>query len=124
VYRIAKTFTFSASHQLEGLPVDHPCSRVHGHNYSVDVELEAAVLDDVGMVFDYRRLAPFRNWLDDCVDHRHLNDLVKDNPTAEYLAYWFLTVAQLILDTPIAAVRVHETDRTVAEYRPATRLSL
>lgn len=30
---IAKGFHFSASHQLYRLPEEHPCARMHGHNY-------------------------------------------------------------------------------------------
>lgn len=118
MFTIAKTFTFSASHQLAGLPPDHPCSRVHGHNYSVDVELSGQT-NEVGFVWDYRALDPFKVWLDATLDHRHLNDVVVFNPTAEYLAECLFSESRRALPgAPIVAVRVHETDRTVAEYRP------
>ena len=39
MYRITKEFHFSASHQLKDLPDDHPCARMHGHNYVVVIEL-------------------------------------------------------------------------------------
>ena len=32
MFEIRKQFTFSAAHQLDHLPKDHPCSRIHGHN--------------------------------------------------------------------------------------------
>jgi hypothetical protein len=35
MYTIAKRFTFSASHIIGGLPADHRCARLHGHNYSM-----------------------------------------------------------------------------------------
>jgi 6-pyruvoyltetrahydropterin/6-carboxytetrahydropterin synthase len=57
MYTIAKTFYFSASHVIGGLPPEHPCSRLHGHNYEVEVILQAAALDNVGFVRDYRELA-------------------------------------------------------------------
>jgi 6-pyruvoyltetrahydropterin/6-carboxytetrahydropterin synthase len=37
MYTIAKRFAFSASHVIGGLPTDHPCARLHGHNYEVEV---------------------------------------------------------------------------------------
>ncbi|HBU96439.1 6-pyruvoyl trahydropterin synthase family protein, partial [Thalassospira lucentensis] len=40
MFTITKQFAFSASHQLAGLDADHPCSRLHGHNYIVEVELK------------------------------------------------------------------------------------
>jgi 6-pyruvoyltetrahydropterin/6-carboxytetrahydropterin synthase len=40
MYTIAKRFAFSASHVIGGLSVDHPCGRLHGHNYEVEVSLQ------------------------------------------------------------------------------------
>ena len=56
MYTIAKQYHFSASHILKGLPDDHPCSRMHGHNYIVEVILETKTLDKNGFVRDYREL--------------------------------------------------------------------
>ncbi len=41
MYTIAKRFTFSASHVIGGLPEEHPCARLHGHNYEVEVVLQS-----------------------------------------------------------------------------------
>ena len=49
MYTIAKRFAFSASHVIGGLPADHPCARLHGHNYEVEVVLQSPTLDAVGM---------------------------------------------------------------------------
>ena len=38
-FAISKEFHFSASHRLEGLHDGHPCGRMHGHNYVVEIEL-------------------------------------------------------------------------------------
>ena len=119
MFTISKEFGFSASHVLSGLPADHPCGRVHGHNYVVALELTAEhQLDDVGFVRDYRALAPVKDWLDTTVDHRHLNDVLDGvNPSAEHLARWIFETWQK--DYPeLAAVRLSETPKTWAEYRP------
>lgn len=114
-YTITKEHTFSASHTLDGLAAGHPCSRLHGHNYTIRVMVEAQVLDSVGFVIDYHDLAPFLRWVDDTVDHRHLNDLVGFNPTAENLSLWFTLVARemLGLETTVT-VAVSETPKTWA----------
>ena len=39
MFKISKEFYFSAAHALFGLPDDHPCTRLHGHNYVVTVHL-------------------------------------------------------------------------------------
>lgn len=117
---ISKEFHFSASHVLTQLPDGHPCARVHGHNYVVVLELAAPRerLDDTGFVRDYRELDAFTQWLDDTLDHRHLNEILGSlQPSAENLALWIHDHWRNQLPE-LAAVRVSETPRTWAEYRP------
>ncbi|GHH76900.1 6-carboxy-5,6,7,8-tetrahydropterin synthase [Streptomyces sulfonofaciens] len=117
---ISKEFHFSASHQLDHLPPDHPCSRLHGHNYVIVLELSAkrADLTRPGFVRDYGELSIFKKWLDETVDHRNLNDVLDGrNPSAENIAMW---VHDIWSETfpELTAVRVSETPKTWAVYRP------
>ncbi|WP_042689694.1 6-carboxytetrahydropterin synthase [Azospirillum sp. B506] len=117
MYTITKSFAFSASHRIGGLPTSHPCSNLHGHNYTVEVVLYAPELNEVGFVRDYRDLGDFKHFLDETVDHRHLNDVLgHDRTTAEELARWFFTWCHARWPE-VAAVRVSETPKTWAEYR-------
>lgn len=120
---ISKEFHFSASHQLAHLPHDHQCARLHGHNYIIVIELaaEPEELTEAGFVRDYGELGDFKKWIDAVLDHRHLNDVLTDaNPSAENIAMW-------VYDTwydripELTAVRVSETPKTWAEYRPRSR---
>ena len=117
MYRITKEFHFSASHQLFGLPEGHQCGRLHGHNYIVVVELASEDLDAHGFVRDYHELAPLKRYIDDELDHRHLNDVLGDNcVTSERLAKHFYDwCAARWPET--TAVKVSETLKTWAEYR-------
>lgn len=125
-FTVTKRFDFSASHVLDGLPDGHQCGRLHGHNYAVELELAADALDERGFVVDYGELAPFRRFLDENLDHRHLNDVVPGQPSAELLGAYLFGVALAELREVdgfgdrwyVAAVRVHETPKTCAEYRP------
>lgn len=87
VRRISVAYSFSASHQLDGLPDAHKCSRLHGHTYSVDVVLEGSV-DEVGFVVDFAEMAWFGDLVAERLDHRHLNDVLPLNPTSENIAGW------------------------------------
>lgn len=119
-YRISKEFRFSASHRLDGLPEEHPCGRLHGHNYVVELELSAPSdgLDSTGFVRDYGDLGAFSTWLDSAVDHRHLNEVVDGlNPSAENLSRW-LYDRWSTRYPELTSVRVSETPKTWAEYRP------
>jgi 6-pyruvoyltetrahydropterin/6-carboxytetrahydropterin synthase len=118
VYRIEKRFSFSASHKIGGLPAGHPCAHLHGHNYEVAVVLESEALDAGGFVRDYRDLDALKRMIDETLDHRHLNDVLgHDRTTAEVLAAF---VYDWCVERwpEVAAVRVSETPRTWAEYRP------
>ncbi len=118
MFRITKEFHFSASHQLTRLPANHQCARLHGHNYIVEVELSAEELDENGFVRDYHELAPLKRYIDDSFDHRHLNDVLgHDQVTSECLAKHFYDWCKVRLPET-TAVRVSETPKTWAEYRP------
>lgn len=117
MFTITKTFEFSASHQLLHLPATHKCHRLHGHNYQVILELAAEKLDADGFVVDYGLLSPFKDYLDNSIDHKHLNDLVNFPPTAELLAEHFHKVARALFPSVnIVAVTVKETQKTAARY--------
>jgi 6-pyruvoyltetrahydropterin/6-carboxytetrahydropterin synthase len=122
MFAISKRFGFSASHQLGCLPADHPCARLQGHNYEVELVLESTELEPAGFIVEYGRLDTFKRYLDDFLDHRHLNDVLECQPPAELLARWLFDWCAAHLDPSIArhlvAVRVSETPKTCAEYRP------
>lgn len=116
MYKIWKEFKFSASHQLTGLPPTHQCSRLHGHNYVVEIQLESEVLNEIGFIVDFGDLKIFKDWIDSEFDHRHLNDVLAFNPTAENMAK-FICEAWQYKFPQLAEVRVKETDTSWAAYR-------
>jgi len=115
MYKISKQFAFSASHILEGLPADHPCTRMHGHNYIVTVHLKAKELNSIGFVKDYRELSLVKDYIDDELDHRHLNDIFSFNPTAENMAKTIYDKFKPLIPE-LYAVEVSETPKTTAIY--------
>lgn len=115
MWKISKEFHFSASHQLSGLDECHPCSRLHGHNYIIVVYLESVALNDVGFVKDYRELDTIKKYIDDNLDHRHLNDVFDFNPSAENMSKYFYNLFKK--DIPfISGIEVCETPKTKALY--------
>jgi len=118
MYTISKQFTFSASHQLLNLCDSHPCYRLHGHNYIVEVELQASELNSTGFVRDYNDLSDLKHYIDNTLDHRHLNEVFgHDDTTAENLAKFLFDWAKTKWPE-VTAMRVSETPKTWAEYRP------
>jgi len=118
MFEIRKQFTFSAAHQLDHLPKDHPCSRIHGHNYIVEIVLQAETLNGDGFVIDYGDLAPLQRHIDQLFDHRCLNEWFPSYPTAENIAQYLFAWCHAAWPQT-AAVRVSATPRTWAEYWPS-----
>ncbi|MFV0553323.1 MAG: 6-pyruvoyl trahydropterin synthase family protein [Mangrovibacterium sp.] len=117
MYKISKEFSFSASHQLLGLHEGHPCSRVHGHNYVATFYFQAEELNEVGFVVDYRALSGIKDYIDNTLDHHHLNELLPFNPTAEHIAKFLYD--QFKTEYPqLYKVAVSETPKTNAVYEP------
>jgi 6-pyruvoyltetrahydropterin/6-carboxytetrahydropterin synthase len=118
MYTIAKRFAFSASHIIGGLPADHPCAQLHGHNYEIMVILQSPSLDHVGFVRDYHELSDLREFIKATLDHKHLNDVLgHDRTTSEVISKWLFEWCKSRWHE-VAAVRVSETPRVWAEYRP------
>lgn len=123
MYTIKKEFTFSASHVLKGLAGTHPCSRLHGHNYTVIVKLQSETLDKNGFVQDYRELDAIKQFIDNNLDHRHLNDvpvLEGINPTAENIARQLFKIFKDAYPL-LVVISIKETDKTKACFEPNER---
>jgi len=115
MFTITKEFHFSASHQLDTLPPDHQCARLHGHNYIVELVLQAETVDQHGFVVDYLELKPFKEYIDCELDHQHLNDVMNCPTSAENIARFLYKWAKARWPQ-VSAVRVSETPKTWAIY--------
>lgn len=69
---------FAAAHQLPELGPDHKCSRLHGHTYVVEVDIETGELDAKGMVLDFGEVKNIIRR----ADHRLLNTVINPGATA------------------------------------------
>lgn len=84
MYTVVKTVEVSGAHQLS-LPYPSKCSRLHGHNWKIEVTLRSETLDENGMVLDFSRIKEVVMQL----DHTYINDVLGGlNPTAENIAKW------------------------------------
>ena len=92
-YRLRLEHHFDASHRLV-LDYPSPCQRLHGHRWRVIVEIEAENLDKNGMIIDFSEIKKVINRF----DHRHLNDILPINPTAENIASYLQQAIEKILE--------------------------
>ena len=117
MYKISKQFSFSASHVLSHLGDEHPCARIHGHNYLIIVHLKSEVLNKHGFVRDYKDLKIVKELIDNKLDHRHLNDVIPGYPTSENIARYLYDLFKPELPE-LYAVEVSETVQTTCIYEP------
>lgn len=119
-YLLKVVTEFASAHTLRDYP--GACSRMHGHNWKLELEVVATTLDDVGMGIDFKQMKTAANEVGDRLDHRYLNDLepfTEINPTAENIAAHMYReiAAKLNSDTiRVAAVTLWETDRACVRY--------
>ena len=119
-YQLKVVTDFASAHTLRGYP--GACSRMHGHNWKVELEAVATQLDDIGMGIDFKILKQAANEVADGLDHRYLNDLEpfkQVNPTAENIAaYMYREISARINSdsVKVTALTLWETERACVRY--------
>jgi len=114
---IAKSFTFDAAHRLERLPETHKCHRMHGHTYTVELQLSGEPNSN-GFVVDYADMAEAWQPIHDLVDHRVLNEVRGlEIPSTEVIVEWIFhkLVDHPVIGPLLAAVVVKESSTTWAK---------
>jgi len=131
---LTQKITFDAAHRLLGY--DGNCRHLHGHTWTVEIEIESnREMDQCGMLLDYRTI---KNYFKDTWDHRtilNMDDplieilnvmnlkvtIMANNPTAENLAKKILADMVLLADlnnpNDHATVVVHESSDNSAMVR-------
>ena len=119
-YQLKVVTEFASAHTLRGYP--GACSRMHGHNWKVELEAAASQLDDIGMGVDFKVMKNAANEVGNELDHRYLNDLEpfkEVNPTAENIAaYMYKQISARINSDSInvTALTIWETERACVRY--------
>lgn len=133
MFSVTRTIRFCYGHRL--MDYEGKCQHPHGHNGAAEIEIGTSELDRRGMVVDLGEIKDVvQAWIDRELDHRmilrkddplvrHLDDLgepyflMETNPTAENIARLIFEFVRA-RDFPVTAVRLWETDSSVAVYRP------
>jgi len=125
---IGKSYSFAAAHRLWRDDWDaesnrrafNRCVNLHGHSYTVEVELVGQVNPETGMVCNYYEMDRIIKPIVDVLDHGELplHEYFTFLPTAENIADWFFQ--QLIAfewpnNARVSRVRVKESEKTYAE---------
>jgi len=118
MYTVTKTFHFCASRTLSGFALDHSNLQVNSHIFHVTFELTSIGLNRDGYIIDLDSLIPIENFIVNELHKKHLNDVLRFNPTNENLAKFFFKKFKKIFHN-ISAVIVTESgpaNITAARY--------
>lgn len=111
-----REFTIEAGRYLPAVSVDHPCARMHGHTFIVQVHVTASVQKETGWIMDFAELDDKIQTVREKLDHKVLNEVIGlENPTTELLARWIWD--RLTEDLPgLSKIIIQENPRSGCIY--------
>lgn len=119
MFKISVKTELSAAHQLIGY--QGSCRRIHGHNWTIKVQVSTRELNDVGIGYDFREMKRLVKDIVNSYDHQFLNEIPPFNtinPTSENLAKIIFDKVKKKVPTHIEviSVEVMESDRCSVIY--------
>lgn len=120
VYTMKIITDFAAAHLLRDYA--GVCSRLHGHNWKVEVVVRATKLDKIGMGMDFADIKAATRTLIASLDHRHLNEIPpfdEINPTAENISAYIYRKLADSLNTDqvkVDSITLWEIERACVTY--------
>jgi 6-pyruvoyltetrahydropterin/6-carboxytetrahydropterin synthase len=86
---IFRIYHLQCARRLSALPDVHPCSRLHGHSFRIEVHVSGPLDASFGWVVDFAEIDAAWQPIHARLDHRYLNDIAGlENPTSELLSMW------------------------------------
>jgi len=117
MFELRRRYRLEAAHRLPQVAAEHPCRRLHGHTYTLELVVCGPLDPGKGWVLDYASIDAAARPLLDQLDHRYLNDIEGlENPTSEHLARWVWERLAPILHG-LAAVTVAENPDCACTFR-------
>lgn len=120
MYELTIKTGFSAAHRLRDY--EGPCSKVHGHNWAVEVVITGKELQSNGILLDFNDVKKATSEVLTGLDHTNLNETApfdKLNPTSENLARWIFEELGKRLNSAtlrVSRVNIREAETSCASY--------
>jgi 6-pyruvoyltetrahydropterin/6-carboxytetrahydropterin synthase len=121
MFELSITADFEAAHYIPNYP--GKCSRLHGHNWRIEVCVSGQQLDQLGMVIDFHDLKTEVSKVTAKLDHYYLNEIQPFSslsPTAENIAKFIYdelnSLPGITAKAKIRFVKVWESPNAAVTY--------
>lgn len=118
MFELSVKADIASAHYLKDY--EGPCRNLHGHTWKIEVVIESASLDKIGMVADFALIKIKLKEFLMPLDHVCLNDLSyfkNTAPTTENIAkYIYQNFSKVIKPLKLKMVEVWESDVTSVRY--------
>ncbi|QWR78482.1 6-carboxytetrahydropterin synthase QueD [Candidatus Magnetomonas plexicatena] len=120
MFELSVESTFAAAHQLRGYK--GKCEALHGHNWRVQVVVQADKLNEIDIAIDFHDIKKLTNDVTSQLDHAFLNDIfpfTQINPSSENIAKWVYDTLRKKISTEhvrLLSVTVWESETSAATY--------
>ena len=119
MFRLSIEVSISAAHYLK--EYSGACSRMHGHNWKIQVMVSSEQTDKADMVIDFKDLKDLTWQVVGKFGHQTINQIPpfdRQNPTAENLARHFYREIGRLLPSHVSmdTIRLWETEKYLLEY--------
>lgn len=114
---IFRNFTMEVAHAIPGLCPEHPCGRMHGHTYQIEIWLRGDIPPGQPWFYDWGDLDEPIARIVGMVDHRALNDVPGMGvPSCENLAVFIWRALVAFGVQHLFKIRINEGARSGLEY--------
>jgi|TARA_B100001964_G_scaffold230683_1_gene284466 6-pyruvoyltetrahydropterin/6-carboxytetrahydropterin synthase len=87
--RLVHIVNFESARKLTQVPSGHPCGRLYGLAFQLEIHVDGELNPTTGMVVDFAVLEEAFAPLKAQLDHNYLNELSGlENPTSEVMVEW------------------------------------
>lgn len=116
---IMSRFHLESARRLPMLQEGHPCARVHGHSFAIEVHVSGPLDPVLGWVVDFADIEQAWQPIHQTLDHRYLNEVPGlENPTSELLARWIWEHLKPVLPG-LSRIVIMETPHSGCTYTGA-----
>ena len=120
MYQVSVRQHFDAAHYLRGY--GGKCEELHGHRFEVVVNVEAEMLNDIGLAYDFADLKKYLGEILSRFDHVCLNEISpfdSINPSSENIARTiYQELVEKLSGVVISRVEVWESPESRVAYIP------